>query len=335
MNYRNILWVAIILLATSCVPLKQFQDLQTKNEENRTELNRLRNQNEDFEVENDELKADLKRLKEKVSSLEQDTLRLAKANWKLRNTNDRLSKEYAALVQKYQGNASDDSSDLLAHLQSLHEELQRREDELLRAERDLNLKRDDLDAATAQLSETQQELEQRNARLFELERTLQQKDSAINALKSAVARALTDFGDDELSVYTKNGKVYVSMEEKLLFQSGSYQVSAQGQNAIQKIAGILEQKTDINILIEGHTDNVPYKSQVLLDNWDLSVKRATSVVRIITNNSNIDPQRITAAGRSQFVPLEDANTPEARRKNRRTEIILAPNLDQIFDILNH
>ncbi len=324
-----------IALFSSCVPLKQFQDLQSKNDENEVELTRLRNQNEDYEVENDELKAEVKRLKEKINSLEQDTLRLAKSNWKLRNANSRLSKEYADLVAKYQGYSGDDSSDLLAHLQSLHEELQKREDELLRAENDLNIKKGDLEAATAKLSEAQKELEQRNQRLIELERTLHQKDSAINALKSAVARALTDFGDDELSVYTKNGKVYVSMEEKLLFQSGSYQVSEQGKSAIMKIAKVLEQKTDINVLIEGHTDNVPYKSQVLLDNWDLSVKRATSVVRIMTNNSSLEPQRITAAGRSQFVPLDTANTPDARRKNRRTEIILAPNLDQIFDILNH
>ena len=132
----------------------------------------------------------------------------------------------------------------------------------------------------------------------------------------------------------QNGKVYVSLEESLLFASGSYTVNSKGTDVLKKLAKVLEQNTDINVMVEGHTDNVPYKgSGDLKDNWDLSVKRATSVVKIIIENSSVKPERLIAAGRSEYIPLDNSNTAEARKKNRRTEIILTPKIDELLKIL--
>ena len=331
---RAILLGVTIAAFTSCIPLKQYHELQDRDRENNAELKRLEQAYQSMEVDNNELNAEVKRLKEAVDALGKDTVRLAKQNWSLQNRNKELMAQYNDLMANSSAlNATPESAKLLQNLQQLHQQLQDREDALVRAERELAAKKQVLETASANLRAVETELEGRNKRLFELERALNEKDSLMNALRTTVANALTDFGSDELAVHIKNGKVYVSMEEKLLFSSGSYQVSNIGVGALKKIAAVLEQKSDINVLVEGHTDDVPYKSAVLLDNWDLSVKRATSVTRIILQNSSVNASRVTAAGRSEFVPLDASRTTDARRKNRRTEIILSPNLDQVFDLL--
>ncbi len=318
----------------SCVPLKQFQDLQEQQKMSKEEMQLLRSENQNSEVINNELQSDIDRLRGLVEQLEKDTMRLAKENWSLRKRNKQLSAQYSEYLNSFTGgNVGKDSKELLAHLQSLHEQLQAREDDLIQSEKELAIKQKNLSDAQNSLDVLQSELDNRNRRLNELEKALSEKDSLMNALRKSVADALTGFNDDELAVHIKNGKVYVSMEEKLLFGSGSYQVSDAGVQALKKISGVLAQKKDINILVEGHTDDVPYKSGVLLDNWDLSVKRATSVIRILLQNNRIEASRISAAGRGEFVPLDNSKTADARRKNRRTEIILSPKLDQIFNIL--
>ncbi len=332
MWYKKYLPLALVAFC-SCVPLKQFQDLQDQDKENRAELRRVESDFREMEVENNELKAEVKHLKEEVAALIKDTVRLAKQNWSLKNRNKELLNQYNEFLSGTKQTGSSESSELLEHLQTLHEQLQQREDALFDAEKELALKKQRLDDASASLKTMEVELAQRNKRLYELEKALSEKDSLMTSLKNTVANALTDFGSDELEVHIKNGKVYVSMEEKLLFKSGSYEVSPIGIGALKKIAGVLQQKKDIHVLVEGHTDDVPYKSAVLLDNWDLSVKRATSVTRILLQSAQITPSRITASGRSEYVPVDKAKTAEARKKNRRTEIILSPNLDQVFELL--
>jgi len=146
--------------------------------------------------------------------------------------------------------------------------------------------------------------------------------------------ALSGYADKGLSVEMKNGKVYVMLEERLLFATGSIVVDAKGVDALKDLAKVLEKNPDINILIEGHTDNVPMKGTGdMKDNWDLSVMRATSVVKIITSNSKVSPTRLTAAGRGEFIPLDKSNTVEGRKKNRRIEVILTPKLDEILKVL--
>jgi chemotaxis protein MotB len=205
------------------------------------------------------------------------------------------------------------------------EELQKKQDALKIMETDLNLKKKNLDELNA-------ELVKREARVKELEDVLAKKDQAVNELKKKVSTALTGFEGNGLTVHLKNGKVYVSLEERLLFASGSIVVDPKGADAIKKVAKVLEQNPDISVLIEGHTDNVPFNgaSGGIKDNWDLSVLRATSIVKIIAGSSKVDPTRLTAAGRGEFVPLDPANTAEARKKNRRTEIILTPKLDELL-----
>jgi chemotaxis protein MotB len=134
----------------------------------------------------------------------------------------------------------------------------------------------------------------------------------------------------------KNGKVYVSLEEKLLFKTASWDIDANGKNALKKLADVLEKNPDIQITIEGHTDNVPYNpgSGQLKDNWDLSVKRATTVVRVLLEGSKIDPKRLTAAGRSEFLPIDSRNASDARQKNRRTEVVLTPDLSALYQLID-
>lgn len=167
-----------------------------------------------------------------------------------------------------------------------------------------------------------------------MQQILAKKDAEVKALKEKVSNALKGFEGSGLNIHEKDGKVYVSMDDKLLFASGSWTINEKGLSAIKNLAQVLENEQDISVLIEGHTDNVPYRgSGQIKDNWDLSVMRATSVVKALLENANIDPKRLSASGRSEFLPLDPDNTAEARAKNRRTEIILAPNLDQLMDLI--
>jgi chemotaxis protein MotB len=204
----------------------------------------------------------------------------------------------------------------------------KKQDELKRLEGELNGQKKELDVLNA-------ELKKREARVNELEAILKSKDDAVNNLKKTLSDALLGFEGKGLTITQKNGKVYVSMDESLLFASGSTSVEAKGVEALKKVAKVLEQNEDINVLIEGHTDDVPMVGKgEIKDNWDLSVMRATSIVKIITKNSKVDPRRLTAAGRGEYVPLDTAKSVEARKKNRRTELILTPKLDELFKVLN-
>jgi len=154
-------------------------------------------------------------------------------------------------------------------------------------------------------------------------------------LKNAISKALTNFEGKGLTVEQRNGKVYVSMENKLLFQSGSWAVGSQGKQAVKQLGDVLAENPEIAILIEGHTDNVPYKgNDQLSGNWDLSTKRATAIVKILKENAAIHPENLTAAGRGEFAPIATNDTPEGKAKNRRIEVILTPKLDEISKLLN-
>ncbi|HER39958.1 MAG TPA: OmpA family protein, partial [Salinimicrobium catena] len=167
-----------------------------------------------------------------------------------------------------------------------------------------------------------------------LEGVIAAKDAKMNALKNSLSRALTNFEGKGLTVEQRDGKVYVSMENKLLFSSGSWSVGTEGQKAVAQLALVLADNPDIAVLIEGHTDNVPYNgSGQLTDNWDLSTKRATAIVQLLRQNAEIDPQNLTAAGRGEYAPIASNDTAEGRAKNRRIEVILTPKLDEINKLL--
>jgi chemotaxis protein MotB len=179
---------------------------------------------------------------------------------------------------------------------------------------------------------TQQQLEEEQRRLAALRELMDQQRQNIENLRKKMADALVNFKSDELSVFVKNGKVYVSLQESLLFPSGSAVVNPKGKEALGTLAQVLNLNPDINVLIEGHTDSIPIKGRYE-DNWALSVARSTAIVRILTNTYNVDPLRITASGRSKYEPVDTNTTPEGRAKNRRTEIILAPKLDELMRLL--
>lgn len=199
----------------------------------------------------------------------------------------------------------------------------------------LQKERDELSRKQAELEKLQQEFNENNKRLIDLQQMLANKDEAVKALRKRVADALLGFEGKGLTVTQKNGKVYVSLEEQLLFKSGDWNIESRGLQAIKELASVLAVNPDINVMVEGHTDNVPYggKGGVLLDNWDLSVKRATTVVRALLDKTGVNPRQITASGRSEFLPIDEENTADARKKNRRTEIILTPKLDELLEIL--
>jgi len=197
----------------------------------------------------------------------------------------------------------------------------------------LKQKSDELKLKSNELSDKEKLLVEREKALYDMKKVVAQQDSITKRLNDILRKALLSFKSDELSVEVKNGKVYVSMSDKLLFKSGSAAIETKGLEAIKVLADVLEKNGDIDILVEGHTDNIPIKTAIYSDNWDLSVARATSIVRILTNDYKITPTRLTASGKGEFSPRTSNATPEGRAGNRRTEIILSPKLDEIMKLL--
>ena len=323
-------YIFILIIFVRCVPTKQFEELQLKNDKCEEEQELLKEENKNLNVDNTELKSKASIMEEKMANLHADSLEREN---KLRSTTmkyDRLNRQYNNLQnaqdQLLTGNISE-TKKLLQELQNTQAGIIEKEDRLRKLEDNLRLEQN-------KLNRYKNELEDKNKRLVELESILSRKDSVVNALKEKVSKALMGFTEMGLAVDVKNGKVYVSLDEQLLFKSGSTVVDPKGVSALKELAGVLAVNPDINIMVEGHTDDVPYiESEAVKDNWDLSVKRATAVVRILKQNSNIKGSRVVAAGRSKYQPIIDSKAPDARRKNRRTEIILTPKLDELFKIL--
>ncbi|MDR1416086.1 MAG: OmpA family protein [Prevotellaceae bacterium] len=270
----------------------------------------------------------------------QDTIELLRADQR------QLSNRYADLLktqEAVQTGSRQEIRKLLEQIQQNQEALQQKENQLLDAEKMLNERTLSMQQLEAELNERglsiqqlEDDLSERNQKLIALQNALHQKDSVAQALRKKVADALLGFEGKGLTVTMRDGKVYVSLDEKLVFASGSFTVDTRGVEAISSLAKVLEQNPDINVAIEGHTDDVPYKGAgQLQDNWDLSVKRATSVVRIMLRNGGIEQSRVTAAGRAESIPLQAGKTPEARQANRRIEVILAPKLDEVFKLLEN
>jgi len=186
----------------------------------------------------------------------------------------------------------------------------------------------------AMLQSQRETLAERERTINDLKAIIQKQNEMVNGLLKQVTDALTGFSADELTVQMRDGKVYVAMSDKLLFKSGSDAVEKRGKEALAMLANVLINQPDIDMYIEGHTDNVPIKTARFTDNWDLSVLRSTSVVRILTAEYKVNPMQIIPSGRSQYFPKDDNSTPEGRSKNRRTEIILSPKLDKLFQMLN-
>ena len=197
----------------------------------------------------------------------------------------------------------------------------------------LNVNMTEQEKLNALLNQKKNELNERECTINELQQMINAQNEKVRKLLSSVKDALLGFSSDELTVREKDGKVYVAMSDKLLFQSGSAKLDKRGEEALGKLAEVLNKQTDIDVFIEGHTDNKPINTVQFKDNWDLSVIRATSVVRILIKNYNVNPLQIQPSGRGEYMPVDDNETAEGRSKNRRTEIIMAPKLDKLFQML--
>lgn len=246
-----------------------------------------------------------------------------KENAGLKNDISDLTGKHKDLNDRY-NSLTNSNNELEGKYRSLIGESLSQTDQLNKA---LKAKSDELDIKEKQLSE-------REKTLIDMQLIIARQDSITKRLNSILRNALLGFNSDELSVEVKNGKVYVSMSDKLLFKSGSSAVEEKGKEALKLLGEVLDKNTDIDILVEGHTDNVPIKTSVYKDNWDLSVARATSIIRILSLDYKITPTRLTASGRGEYFPKSDNETAEGRAKNRRTEIILSPKLDELMQLLN-
>lgn len=267
----------------------------------------------------DTANANIKRLEQSLARLKEDTSSLGT---QIRQTNSSmaiLNNEYNQLNSYYKN--------MLSSSGKLSREAAQQQEQLMMIQENLDRTRKLNDSLSVSLAE-------RERKVKELEEVLAKKDDAVNDLKNRVSNALLNFKENDLTVHIKNGKVYVSLAEQLLFGSGSINIDQKGVVALQQLAKAIKDQSDINIMIEGHTDNVPVsrKSQYMQDNWDLSVMRATAITKILTN-AGVSPSRITAAGRGEHVPLAANDSPQDKQKNRRTEIIITPDLDELFTIL--
>jgi len=300
----------ILGLSTSCVSKKIYNDLEAQ-------YANLKKENQTMADENAALLASKKQLESEKAALQSN----------LDNVKSNLAKVQADY---------DAAKNKMKVMQDSYAALEKNSNEALEA----NMKKNrdllaQLDAKAKALAAEEEKLNASAQRLKELEDLIAAKEASMKKLKETLSKALNGFEGKGLTVEQKNGKVYVSMENKLLFNSGSWAVGTEGKRAVVEVGKVLGDNPDISVLIEGHTDNDPYAgSGPIADNWDLSTKRATAIVTILGENSKVNKQNLTAAGRSEYAPVASNSTSEGKSKNRRIEIILTPRLDEISKMLN-
>lgn len=313
---NKIVLILIIFSLSACVSSKKFNQLNGNLQESEAKVQTLKEQNQALNVKVTELQSKLEKQNRDIEDLNSKQEELIRNLESLKLNNQQLiqtNKDIETQLSSLKTGSSQEISRLLEKLEAVQSDLQKREDILKSA---------------------QKELDDRSQKLKELQEALNAKDEAVKQLREKVMNALVGFNNKGLTIQEKNGKVYVSLDEQLLFKTGQWEVDPKGQQALTNLSDVLSQNPDINVMVEGHTDNVPMRgSGQVKDNWDLSVMRATAVSRILLKNKSVDPKRIISAGRGEFFPIDEADTPEARKKNRRTEIILTPRLDEIFKIL--
>lgn len=230
-------------------------------------------------------------------------------------------------------NCKDENDKLTARIQHLVRDTTRMGENIRNYQTMLNTNLTEQEKLNSLLSQKMKELDEREGTINELQDMINAQNEKVQKLLNSVKDALLGFGSDELTVREKDGKVYVAISDKLLFESGSAKVDKRGKEALAKLAEVLNKQTDIDVYIEGHTDSKPIHTAQFQDNWDLSVIRATSVVRILTKDYGVNPLQIQPCGRGEYLPVADNETAEGRSKNRRTEIIMAPKLDKLYQML--
>jgi chemotaxis protein MotB len=308
--------LAVSLAATACVSKKKYGEMEALK-------NRMQDMADSRTKAMNQLKTDMAALQTQLNDCEEarlklsnDTTRLNSANRKMREDMSDLRQSRDQLGENYQ-KLKNQSTEKLRDLVDQMEVLQR-----------------DLNEREKRISEMETLLKEREGRLAEVEGKLRERDSLMNAIQKRVADALLGYKDQGLTVEVIDGKVYVSLSNRLLFASGSTKIDANGQKALAGLAAILKEQQDLTIMVEGHTDNMPVTNLGdIKDNWDLSVMRSTEVVRILVKNG-VEPTRIIPAGHGEFIPKADGNNSDARAMNRRTEIVISPKLDELYQLIN-
>jgi chemotaxis protein MotB len=317
---RKIALACVVLsLTTSCVSKKIYQDLENKYADLKKEHNALSDENGALKTSKNQLELDKANLQTELDKTKSERDQLASDYAATKKSLDNLKASYAALEK--------DSNEAL--------EANINKNRQLLAE--LEAKQKALTAEQDRLTKLKKDLEASSTRLAELEKMMADKDAAMKKLKETLTKSLKAFEGKGLTVTEKDGKVYVSMENKLLFESGSWTVGAEGKKAVDLVGKVLGDNPDISVLIEGHTDNDKITGTIgggVENNWDLSTKRATAIVNILSANAKVKKENLTAAGRGEFAPLLSNETAEGKAKNRRIEIILTPKLDEISKMLN-
>ena len=286
--------LAMVLLMPACVSKKKYAELEANNESITKSLEETRKRLKDCDEERNSLR---------------DQMTMKENEW----TNKQ--KEMAGQVQRLQEELDfqrKNNTNLLARLEDLSV-LTRTEAENVRRSLD--------------------QLNEQSKYIRDMTNAMQRKDSLNLALVMNLKRSLADVNDDDVTVEVKKGVVYISLSDKMLFRSGSSRITSKANSVLAKVAKVLNDQPEMEIMVEGHTDNVPISTECLEDNWDLSVKRATAVVRALQKNYKVAPERMSAAGRSEFLPKDTNDTAEGRSNNRRTEIIIVPRLDQFFELM--
>jgi chemotaxis protein MotB len=303
---------SILLVASfsSCVTSKIHKDLQGKYDSVLSEKQAL-------EEENITLKSDLEEANSKLADAEEELKSLKAEKEDAEAKVAALQKDYDAIKESYTLLTTSSNSRIAKNASKNLELLQ------------------NLEKSRALLEEENAKLKDKEKKITELEYLMNERESKLAQMKKSISDALLGFKGKGLTVEQRNGKVYVSLENRLLFASGSWIVNSQGKQAINDLADVLKKQSDISILIEGHTDADAYRSKgAIEDNWDLSVKRSTAIVKLLMNTKGIDPTKITAAGRSKYIPVATNKTKAGKAKNRRIEVIIEPDLNEIRDMLN-
>ena len=317
--FKKILVLSLIIsVSSSCVSSKIYKELDGKYTSLKNDYDSLSTQNEAVINERNSSQNQLDQLQKKYDSLITDRNALQQELTALHKKYESLNESYSALEQNSSKEIADNiqkNRELLAQLEAKELALAAENDRLLKLEADM---------------------QERSQRIAELELLITSKDQAMRDLKNAISSALTAFEGKGLTVEQRNGKVYVSMENKLLFKSGSWAIGSKGRIAIEQLGSVLADNPEIAVLIEGHTDNDPFSSGgQIANNWDLSTKRATAIVQILSENASINPESLTAAGRGEYAPIASNDDTEGKAKNRRIEVILTPKLDEISKLLNN
>jgi chemotaxis protein MotB len=315
---RLFILTLVIFTSTSCVSSKLYKELEGK-------YSNLKNDYDTLNADSESVLSDKNALQNQFDQLQSEYDATVLERNQLQQDLTALQKKYDALNDSYTALEQNSSKAIADNVQKNRELLAQ-----------LDAKEMALAAENNRLLKLEADMQERSQRIAELEALIASKDQAMRDLKDAISNALTAFEGKGLTVEQRDGKVYVSMENKLLFKSGSWAIGADGRKAIEQLGTVLADNPDIAVLIEGHTDNVPFSSGgQIANNWDLSTKRATAIVQILSENEVINSESLTAAGRGEFAPIASNDTTEGKARNRRIEVVLTPKLDEITKLLNN